>query len=52
MDLFPGEPFTVLVSNFEKRAVYVPKHTVIGLALPSPTHILTLGMSGPRRGRS
>ena len=47
MDLFPGEPFTVLVSNFGNRAVHVPKHTVFGLALPSPTHILTLGGSAP-----
>ena len=49
MDLFPGEPFTVLVSNFGNRAVHVPKHTVVGLALPSPTHILTLGVSAPER---
>ena len=33
MDLFPGEPFTVVVGNFGKRAVHVPKHTFVGLAL-------------------
>ena len=47
MDLFPGEPFTVLVSNFGNCAVHVPKHTVVCLALLSPTHILTLGVSAP-----
>ena len=47
MGLFPGEPFTVLVSNFGNGAVHVPKHTVVGLALPSPTHILTIGESAP-----
>ena len=47
MDLFPGEPFTVLVSNFGNRAVHVPKHTVVGLALTSPTHILTHGVAAP-----
>ena len=47
MDLFPGEPFTVPVSNFGNRAVPVPKHTVVGLALPYPIHILTLGVSAP-----
>ena len=46
-DLFPGEPFTVLVSNFGNRAVHVPKHTVVGLALPPPTYNLTLGVSAP-----
>ena len=45
MDLFLGEPFTVLVRNFGNRAVHVPKHTVVGLELQSPTHILTLGVS-------
>ena len=47
MDFFPGEPFTVLVSNCGNRAVHVPKHTIVGLGLPSPTHILTLGESAP-----
>ena len=47
MDLFPGEPFTVLVSNFGNHAVHVPKHIFVGLALPSPTYILTLGLSAP-----
>ena len=47
MDLFLGEPFTVLVSNFGNRAVHVPKHTGVGLAFPSLTHILTLGASAP-----
>ena len=47
MDLFPGEPFTVLVSNFGNRAVHVPMHTIVGLALPYPTHILKLGVSAP-----
>ena len=43
--LVPDEPFTVMVSNFGHRAVHIPKHTVVGLSLPSPTHILTLGVS-------
>ena len=47
MDLFPGEPFTVLVRNFGNCAVHVPNHTVVGLALPSPKHIQTLGVSAP-----
>ena len=47
MDLFPGESFTVLVGNFGNRAVYVPKRTFFGLALLSPAHILTLGVSAP-----
>ena len=36
MHLFPGEPFTVLVSNFGNRRVHVPNHTVDSLAFPSP----------------
>ena len=47
MDLFSGEPFTALVRKFGHPAVYVPKHTVVGLALPSPTHTLKLGVSAP-----
>ena len=47
MDLFLGEPFTVLVGNFGHRAVHVPKHTVVRLALPYPTHLLTIGVSAP-----
>ena len=47
LDLFPGDPFTVLVNNFGNRAVHAPKHTVVGLALPSLTQILTLGESAP-----
>ena len=45
MDLFPGEPFTVLISSFGHLAVHVTKHTIVGLVLPSPTHILKLGVS-------
>lgn len=45
MNLFPGEPFTVLGSNFGHSAVHVAKHTIFGLALLSPTCILTLGVS-------
>ena len=47
MDLFPGESFTVLVSNLGNRAVHVRKQTVVGLLLPSPIHNLTLGVSAP-----
>ena len=47
MDLFPGEPFTVLVINVLRRAVHILKHTVVGLVLPSPTHILTPALSAP-----
>ena len=43
MDFLPGEPCTVPGSNVGHRAVHVPKHTVVDLALPSPTHIVTLG---------
>ena len=52
MDLFPGDPFTVLFRNFGNRAVHVPKHTVVGLALPYPTHILTLGESPPGEAKA
>ena len=45
MDVVPEKPFSVMLSNFGHRAVHIPKHTVVGLALPSPTHILTLGES-------
>ena len=34
-----------MLSNLGHRAVHIPKHTVVGLALPWPTHILTLGES-------
>ena len=37
----------MLVSNFGNWPFHVPKHTVVGLSLPSPTHILTLGVSAP-----
>ena len=47
MELFPGEPFAVLFSNFEIRTFHVPKLTVVGLALPSPKHMLTLGVLAP-----
>ena len=43
----PRKPFSVMLSNFGHRAVHIPKHTVVELALPSPTHILTLGESAP-----
>ena len=42
MDINPDIPFSVIMSNFSHHAVHLPKHTVIGIALPSPTHILTL----------
>ena len=45
MDVVPEKPFSVMFSNFGHRAVHIPKHTVVGLALSSPTHILTLGES-------
>ena len=34
-----------MLSNFGRRAIHIPKHTVVRLALPSPSHILTLGES-------
>ena len=34
------------------RAVHVPEHTVVGLALPSPAHILTLDVSPPREAKA
>lgn len=45
MDVVQDQPFTAMVSNFGHRAAHIPKHTVVDLALPSPTHILTLGES-------
>ena len=47
MDVIPEEPFSAMLSNFGHRPIHIPKHTVVGLALPSPTHILTLGKSAP-----
>ena len=47
MDLFPGGPFTVLVSNVGHQAFHVPKYTVFGLAMPSPKHILAPALSRP-----
>ena len=37
-----------MLSNFGHRAVHIPKHTVVGLALPPPTHILTFGESAAK----
>ena len=45
MDVVPENPFSVMLSNVGHRTVHIPKHTVVGLALPSPTHILALGES-------
>ena len=45
MDVVSEKPFSVMLSNFGHRAVHIPKHTVVGLAVPSPTHISTLGES-------
>ena len=42
MHINPDIPFSVIMSNFSHHAVHLPKHTVIGIPLPSPTHILTL----------
>ena len=47
MDVAPEKPFSVMLSNIGHRAVHISKHTVVGLALPSPTHILTLGELAP-----
>ena len=35
-------PFSVIMSNFSHNAVHLPRHTIIRLALPSPTQILAL----------
>ena len=45
MYVVPENPFSVMLSTFGHRAVHIPKHTVVGLPLPSPTHILTVGQS-------
>ena len=42
MDFVPDIPFSVIVSSFGHRSVHIPKHTVVGLALPSSNHILPL----------
>ena len=52
MDVVPENPFSVMFSNFGHRAVHIPKHTVLGLALPSPTHILTLGESAAEAAKA
>ena len=44
-DVFPENPFSVMLSNFRHHSVHIPKYTIVGLALPSPTQILTLGES-------
>lgn len=35
-------PFSVIMANVRPFPVHIPKHTVIGSALISPTHILSL----------
>ena len=52
MDLFPGEQFTVLVGNFGNRALHIPKHTVVGLAFPSPTYIRQAKEGGGNKNKS
>ena len=42
MDIVPDVPFSFIMSNFGHQPIHLPNHTVIGLALPSPTHILAL----------
>lgn len=44
-EVIVDQTFSVVLSNFGHRSVHIPKHTVIRLALPSPTHILTLSQS-------
>lgn len=34
MDVVPEKPFSAKLSNFRHRSVHIPKHTVVGLALP------------------
>ena len=45
MDVVPDKSFPVMLSNFGHRPVHIPRHTVVGPALPSPTHILILDES-------
>ena len=45
MYFVPEKQFSVMLCNFGHRAVHIPKHTVVGLALSSHIHILTLGES-------
>lgn len=43
--MISDQPFSEMISNFGHRPMQIPKHTVVGLSIPSPTHILTLGGS-------
>ena len=52
MDVVPDKQFSVMPSNFGHRSINILKNTVFSLALPSPTHILTLGEVGRRSIRS
>lgn len=48
MDIGPNQPCTVCVGNFGDKPVHLLKHTILGLALPSPAHILTIDPTAPR----
>ena len=45
IDVVPEKMFSVMLSNVGHCAVQIPRQTVVGLPIPSPTHILTLGES-------
>lgn len=44
MDVKPSQPFTVFVSNIGNKPVYLAKQTALGTSLPSPAHIVTVGV--------
>lgn len=49
IEIVPDRMFSALLSNFGNRPFHLPKHTVFVLALPSLTHILTLGRLSQKR---
>lgn len=48
MDLISDQLFLVLLKTFGNRTVHISNHTVIELAIPFPTHILTLDQSATK----
>lgn len=43
LDVIPHQLGTGCVSRSGDRPVYLPKHTTLGIALPSPVHTMSTG---------
>lgn len=49
MNVIHHQPFTLCVSKLGDKPVHQPRHTTLGIALRSLTHVTTTGPASPER---